>query len=563
MSNFLIVNVDRGRRRRLTAWLDTHSDPTETVLQPLEDGWWRCFVAAGVDSCLTHRGFFRGVAVTDGKLHFQQAPGGDLAWGAFISAEVCGDALRVRRDVFGMVPMFSTSDNGFSAVSDSVLLLASLRRALDAPLTADHANLRARSILHLASAQTVSSATHFQEISAVAAGREVRISHDRVDEGRSRMPEVLEPAERYPEAVRQAAEQLAGTVSAMAQIEGWSTELAMSGGLDSRLLLAAAHRVQANIRVSSRRTTQSHQRDFAVAERVAAEFSFAFAEDVGNGSDLSAEAVLAAYGTYTAGVYDRVGGLRQRQPGSTRIHISGAGIGAAKGAWGWRPWRAFATSVVEGDDHASVQAKRAFERAGARALLDAGFDPESPSTSETFYALYRLGLHSGASLGPGAVHALQPLASPAITAAGRAAGGGDVVLDLTLLLSPEMTVHEYDRPGRGLTKTQADQRLRELGGLVSAPRNYEVVGRPEDVPVGASQLSLSVARSLGFTGEDPRAVLEWFSDDIQRLPGNLQQHYRRIYDNGVWMLGKADGHVASAGPSLAKAAGLRVLAALD
>lgn len=92
MSNFLIVNVDRGRRRRLTAWLDTHSDPTETVLQPLEDGWWRCFVAAGVDSCLTHRGFFRGVAVTDGKLHFQQAPGGDLAWGAFISAEVCGDA---------------------------------------------------------------------------------------------------------------------------------------------------------------------------------------------------------------------------------------------------------------------------------------------------------------------------------------------------------------------------------------------------------------------------------------------------------------------------------------
>ena len=527
------------------------------------DGWSRIFVAAEAERCVTPRGFFRGVALTDGALQFQRAPGDETAWGAFVSAAVEGESLRIRRDVFGMVPLFWTCDDGFSAASDSVLLLAALRRALGAPLTPDHANLHARSILNLAAAQTTSPSTHFQEISAAAAGQEVVQRRGSVEVGASLLRQVLAPADDYREAIRHAAAQLAGTIAALGRLDAWQTELSMSGGLDSRLLLAAAHFSGARMNVASRRTTKGHERDFEVAESIAAAFGFEFEEASASERDLAADETLEAYGSHSAGMYDRIGGLRQAPENSSTLHLSGAGIGAAKVTWGSKPWAEFADAVVAADGHATELAKRAFARAGWRALAAAGFDPDAPSASGTFYALHRLGLHSGASLGPGAVHALQPLASPAITAAGRAVGGDGVVLDLTLLLSPEMTVHEYDKPGRGLTKAQADERLRELGGVISGPTEFEVAGRPEDVPAGSSQLSLSVARSLGFTGEDPRAVLEWFSDDIQRLPGNLQQHYRRIYDNGVWMLGKAGGHVASAGPSLAKAAGLRVLAALD
>lgn len=219
-------------------------------------------------------------------------------------------------------------------------------------------------------------------------------------------------------------------------------------------------------------------------------------------------------------------------------------------------------AVVENDGHSTPQARAAFRRARQQAIEQADYDPDGPGASEIYYLLFRSSIHGGLNRSASDRTALNPLAAPLITCAGKAARSNRLVYDLTLLLEPEMVVAEYDRPGRNMTNEQVSERLSELGGTVDADHEVVIRGHPAQVSVGITQLRLSVAKELGFSGSELSDAANWFNEDVQRLPRSLREHYRRIHKNGVWMLGKVGGHVQSAVPSLAKAAGLRGFAAL-
>lgn len=538
------------------------SDKSEVSRTRLGRDWERLVVSKGIDACMSDTGFFRGVAVSDADIRFQQAPDSEDAWGAFVWAEHIDAGWRVTRDLYGNVPMMVTEDDGLSAASDSMLLLADLRRQLRLPLSVDGQNLRARSILDLTAAQTVGPRTHYQEIRAVAAGHPVRLDHDRVVDEPSRLG-ALQPGDAdYTETVREAAGQLAGLVRSLTQVPDWCAELALSGGMDSRTVLAAAHATEAPIAVTSGNATAAHRRDYEVAQSLAAEFGFEF----GRTSEVLREANeadrLPAYGSFFAGMYDRVGGARTVPWRANTIYMSGIGPEAGKGMWGWRSWDDLADAVTDADGHATAQTKAAYRRLGRQALIEADVDPGADDASEYFYLLYRSGIHCGAGQLPAAMTTVTPLQAPLVTRAGKIIRSDRLVQDLTLLLSPAMAVAEYDKPGRNLSASEADERLAELGGAVAEVADVAIVGDPGDVPAGPSGLSLKVALHYGFQGDKLSDVTEWFKSDIQYLSGDLADHYRKIYKNGVWMLGKAGGHVQSAAPSLAKAVGLRVLAPL-
>lgn len=562
MSNFVVIHVGVGLKPRVRSWVRRHSNPCEVKVVEHADGWSTWFIAHGIDRCMPGDAFFRGTAITDEGVSFMRSPRNELAWGTFVSVSRIAGGVRIRRDTFGMLQLATTEDAGFSAASDSVIVLASLRRALRVPLSLDAQNLRARSILHLTAAQTMTSATHFQEIAAVPAGTDVDLVFDRVVRRRGTLREAVEPAADYVEAVRDAASGLAASLGGLGAIDGWGIELGMSGGLDSRLTLAAALHADVTPLLRSSRATRGHQRDYEIAVMLSGELGIPFETAGPNSPDRRGDE-LAAYGSYFASIYDRIGGFSLTPRTVPNLSLDGAGIGAAKGAWGWQSWKELAAKVTSADGHASEATKSAFTRAGRQGLFEAGFDPVADWASENFYAMFRLGVHSSFGTITRGLTGLQVLASPAIAKAGRTWPGGSLVLDLTLLLAPQLTTLKYDEPGRGLTKSEAEARLAELGGHLPRVDAIEVHGSPSDLPIGPSELGLSVARSLGFDGEELQSVLDWFEDDVQRLPSDLQAQYRKIYDNGVWMLGKAGGHVPSAGPSVAKAAGLRVLAALD
>lgn len=554
--------VHRKHRARLTRWLRLQAVQSE-IFRSTTGEWDRVVVSRNVDASMSERGFFRGVAVTDAAVTFQQAPEQDDAWGTFVRADFIDAGWHVTRDLYGNVPMMVTEDDGLSAASDSTLLLAKLRRQLRLSLSIDTQNLKARSILDLTAAQTMGPRTHFQEIRAVAAGRPVRLERGRAVDEPSRLGTLLPGDADYVETVRAAASQLAGLTAALTQIPDWTAELSLSGGMDSRAVFAAAHAAKAPLAITSGKATAAHSRDFEVAKQITHEFGFPFDRTGPLLEERRQSDRLPLYGSFFAGMYDGIGGSRTVPWRSNTLYLTGIGPEAGKGMWGWRTWAQLADDVTGRDDHSTPQTRAAYRRVGEQALIEAGVDPEGDDASEFFYLLYRSGIHCGAGRLPASMTFLTPLQAPLITRAGKIIRSDRLVQDLTLLLSPGMAVAEYDKPGRNLTKAGADERLRELGGEVTDLEDVQLIGDASDVPAGASELSLSTAREFGFTGEQLKSVTGWFERDVQRLPGDLADHYRKIYKNGVWMLGKASGHVPSTAPSLAKAAGLRVLAPID
>lgn len=554
--------VHRKHHRRIDRWLFTMSNPDEVSRSRFDDDWERLVVSVGVSACMSEDGFFRGVAVTDDTVRFQVAPESDDAWGTFVQAEHVASGWRVTRDLYGNVPLLATDDDGLSAASDSTLLLAELRRVLRLPLSLDAQNLRARSILDLTAAQTMGSHTHFQEIRAVAAGHPVRLERDRVVHETSRLT-ALEPGQAdYTETVRAAAGQLVGLMGALGRLDGWTPELAMSGGMDSRTVLAAAHRAGADIAVTSGNATAAQARDYEVAKNIAREFGFSFGRTGPVQQEPSVADRLPRYGSFFAGMYDTVGGARTVPWHANTLYLTGIGPEAGKGMWGWRSWDQLADDVTGRDDHSTPHTRSAFRRIGKQALIEAGCDPDANDASENFYLLYRSGIHCGAGKLPTMMAFLTPLQAPLVTGAGRLIRSDRLVQDLTLLLSPGMAVAEYDKPGRNLSKADAEARLSELGGEVTSADSVALIGNADDVPRGASELSLNVALKHGFRGGSLQRVVRWFEEDVQRLPGDLADLYRDVYNNGVWMLGKVGGHVPAGAPSLGKAVGLRVLSPL-
>ena len=563
MSSFLIVHVDRHRRKLLNRWIQQHAGKNEVVWQSLANGWSRCTVAPDVTRSLTTDGYFRGTAISNRAISYRKPNRLGTAWGSFLNADFLGDQTVITRDVYGHTRLMTSSGQGFSAASDSLLVLAAMRRALGAVLTPDPAALRARTILHLTTAQTMGPATHFQEIAAIHAGRVVALGPGSVELRENQVLSLTESAEDYIAAVRDAAGQLRGLMSALDQIPDATLELSMSGGLDSRIVAAAGRAANADLILTSAKATPAQQRDYEVAASVATEHGFPFGRTEAPQPTQNADRMLAYFGVYNAGTYDRLGGMRPSLYHPGTIHLSGLGIGPAKGAFGWQRWSDLVRTATAKDSHSTIATRSAFLRAGNQTILSGDGDPDAGDASEFFYLLYRSGIHSGATFAASSWTYVNPLASPAVTSAGRAVRSDQIAHDLTLLLAPEMSQTEYDVPGRGLAREEAEQRLLELGGQLSHGHEIEVVGNPSDVPIGTTELGLSVAESLGFERGPLERALDWFDEDIERLPRSLRKQYRKVYDNGLWMRRKTGGNVAGAGPSVAKAAALRVFAALD
>lgn len=112
----------------------------------------------------------------------------------------------------------------------------------------------------------------------------------------------------------------------------------MSGGLDSRLMAAAAKFSGADVLLTSGASSERQRRDYEVAEQIARQFGFPFGRNEPVQAGLGSERALEVYGAFHAGTYDRIGGTRTIPRHPNTIRVSGLGIGAGKGAWDWRPW---------------------------------------------------------------------------------------------------------------------------------------------------------------------------------------------------------------------------------
>lgn len=581
MSNYLAVVFANSEAGKVRDWLERHSSPEDDFIVPIGYRRSLLIVSKNVRDSVGAHTYFRGVALsTDhsamafGIHGWLDSPGvlrqhsGDHA-GEYCSITWRRGSVRIERDLFGNARLLTTQGRRFAAVSDSLIVLASLRRAMGEELTLNTQTMLARTVFNNTAGQQMSPSTMFEEIRFIPAGVGVKLARlfewtvlgspmaRRMREDSLTLP--------YRDSVRAAAADVVRVVQGLAAIPGWTSILNLSGGYDSRVVFGAAVAGGCLDRIffASSNASPLHARDYEVATGLAAEFGMSrapaqtFVPDPSSPSE-----ALTLWAASLLGVYDGFGPLRATR--STRDTLSLTGIGAEmlKGNWGWKPWPELVDALPGGP------VRDAYDLEGRAGISAIGGDPEHPHVSELYYLGYRNGLHAAA--GHIGVHmvGVHPLQLPRLARMGHSvahrgrAGTPGSIADLSLLVNPAVAMSPYDQPERNISAAEGAARLAALGGPLDMGglSGIDLYGHPRDVPEGASALSMSIARSLGVSGAFDRTnVLDIARQGFELLPNHLRPEYESVIEHAEWRIGKVGGHIQSAGASTARAATLIAL----
>lgn len=583
MSTYTVVLCALPRRRRVRRWLHEHQVRRDDWLE-LPVGPHRLFLVARDVRKHSNNSRLRIGTVIDVParvISFGNAGGVenvDRAVGEFLDVTWGSRGVILRRDLFGTVPMVHTSGPGVVAVGDSLLVLRDLRRHLGMRSSTNIEAATARTRTLAMFLQQLSPETVLNEISFVPAGFGIRLPvrtpHLRVELEGASLPERVDAVSGDRVALtRAAAADIAGLVGAVAQIPGVVPSLMLSGGVDSRVLLAAARTagVLDAYDVRSWNRSAANVDDYACAVDLGRRIGFPLNEsrrfDAGEPQTLATSG-MGVFATSHLAVYDRVmprtGTLHQPRS----VLLGGQGAGILKGAYGYRNqseidrWLA---GTRDPSPHAEVRRVACVAQV-VKGIRSIGADPDAADASEWHYAAYRAGLHGGAHV-PLSLTGMRPLQLLELLAMGHSSDEETPavirtfdqskrgMLDLMMLMDPELAAYPFVG-SQGLDAATVAARLRVLGGALGSEEipTFQIKGLQEATGGGPNSLGESVARAWGMddiTADDLVARTQTWVDAIKDPV--VREGYDRLGRLTTNEIAKrSDGDLGNAGPGPAK-----------
>jgi hypothetical protein len=588
VSQYLAIVATRNVDLSIERWLRQQSaDYTETFRTSFGRDHSLTIISRGIVDKVASNRFFVGVAVdadnneigfglrgwqemrASGDASNRMLSGGflEMSWGR-------SGVLDFRRDFSGSVGVLETHGNGWYAFSDSMLVLARLRRHLSERVTPNHEVLLARSRTLAITHQQMSNETIIDEVAFFPGGSAPQLVEDSLNRFRvettrdDRLAGAVTSHAGYREVMRRLATQIVGQAVPLA---GAEISISLSGGQDSRLVLGAYRRAGSlgRIHVTSYGTTSETRPDFEVAKDLTRAFGISLNGSRGEaGADRRfRDSPLPLWASHHLGLYDRF------LPGTRGIHVNpllvradGTGAGLLKGAFGWRTLDGLDHRYgVEQVDAASDREARhvALVSQLRKGMIAADIDPGSWNASEMHYASYRNGLHGSA----GSVFTLlelrlvQQSAMLALSQSSEsfAPEGSSIttgIADLLALVDPELAAHPFLDATKNRTGEQAAEVQERFGGPLqdSEIPAYSVYGEPSDGASGPSEFALRVAESAGFGSDGSAENLLALSDKYATVfdDGPLRRVHARLRDIAGKQFAHGNLKADQVGPSLAK-----------
>lgn len=530
MSNYLVVAMARHLRPRIDDWLRTNKVmQTEYRFVPVETGF-ILLVGRDVERSVGSRSFLRGTVVSeDGTTIGYGLPAWSLArtgrtritGGEYVAATWSPREAEVWTDTFGAVPLLHTAGPGVVAASDSLLVLADLRAHLGLSNSVDLEAVVARSRTLAITSQMISSDTAFSEISRCPVGKRIRIMFG----GVLPTPAVVGPGAYqtfapvglgYRDVVRRASAVVVGQMRAISSVDGYVPMLSLTGGYDSRAVLAAASRagMSKDLFIESHERTDANVADYAAAVELTSSLGLDINHpetfDFGT-PDAYDTPLSSVWASSHLGVYDRLVPTRSENGKPRSIPMNGLGAGLAKGAYGWRSANRtityYGTKRRDSSAYADVR-REAFANQFRKGLKELGVPDDHPWASEWHYLGHRNGLHSGAHLAISSI-GLRPLTQALLARYSlhpqpgsdldHPAGLG-IMQDMLSVTDADMTSLPYETPERAISLTHAVERRRAMGGplLDEEIPDVTVWGTPDDTVSGPMSFGLHIATRWGY-----------------------------------------------------------------
>jgi hypothetical protein len=460
--------------------------------------------------------------------------------GMFLHARWSADGLIVKRDFFGLHPALWTATPDLVMVSDSLLLLVRLRRALGLAISADDPTVTGRSVQNILAYQLASERTPVEDVSYLPVGATLRVGaradgRPKVTVDRVCVADLfVPPSDSYAELLLQAAHEVSAVVKTIVGIPGRPATLSLSGGLDSRVLLGVLVHDTALLRQTAVTTSTIGRRsdDRSVAESLGSHYGFPLNPPSDPVPLRPSEGPAAQWALGALGIYDYLY-LRRSVPEPGVVALGGQGSEIMKGSLGW-------TSIDKLRIEGRRTPVRALRRMAREGLESIGIEPDHPLGVEWHNVGYRNPIHTGQPVPRAQPLHFRPLMQRSLALAARAPDnpvpmprrkGPSIITDLLGLLAPELCSLPFAEGRKPMDPALVAERLDALGGpLTTSPDPYRVFGAPADVAVGAPSCFLDLVADLGALGTTAPEVIAATS---QRAPDLVPRRFRKAYAHAV------------------------------
>jgi len=562
----MLVISDRDLAIKVASWLERFSEKgvAEVMQLQLSASAWLTYVSRRpLSECKEdHNLIFKGFAIDyDEKSLYMGAEGfishlqeqkrpirGRPLEGCYLSVRWDADSIYVSNDLFALCPILYTTGAAMVAMSDSAYMLAELRRELGLRRDLNENAAIARSWLNAMAGQMLSQDTLVEQIKFLHVGRGLEISLDnrlKVEVvSRNCYEDFSVEGAGYVQGVRLAGQRMASLMKTLSGISPNVARLSISGGMDSRVCLAAAlcsevGKEQAVF--SCTNTNQGHARDYMIVESLSKKFGFPLglrgdgANDKGMFQRVKDD--LGLWFLSNAGIYDYMKFNSVVRIRGGAFSITGHGAEIVKGNYGWRPIRVIADKIKEREVSAAFKAQC---QAG---LVAMGIDGDDKYGSEWHYLGFRNAVHSGRFV-PSTMTGFRPIMNRDLVALGRssanewptpAKNGQSLISDLLVYLSPELAAHPFDNPHKNLSESVVADRLKYLGVLHSDELDdYRVLGGFDDVVSGFPRVFQRLLAARGLDHPAKREVVsELIERNWRRLDGAVRDVYTSTYNEAT------------------------------
>lgn len=574
MSNYLLIIASSSVADDIKAWMrqigaTSTLEATDVVDVALNDGKRLIYVARNGRNDLDPRGkqIFRGHAIdfdrqrlifgmegaalaSDGEAKYASAP----VEGCYIAAGWDSQRVQVSNDLFGMCSLFSFAEPSCVAFSDSIFLLSRLRKTLNFPNTVNTVAAHARTWGNAMAGQMVSQDSLIEAITLMPPGTTASVSLEgRLELTRSAVPLSeefsIDDKASYSESLKESARRFVSLIDALAGTGFEALKLSVSGGLDSRVCMAAAllsPKAREMAVLSCIHKSKQHSADYEVVAELSERFGFSlgsrFPDAPARPRTRSIKDNLGFWFLASSGAYDFMVAPSYYSVVSDSFTVGGFGAEMIKGNYGWRSVGTIASKIPD------PAVGRAFRQQAEHGIASLGINADSAVGSEWHYLGYRNAIHSGristvsmVGFRPfqmrnlvGLTHSpLNPFPSPA-------KGTPSIVNDLLIAMHPAIAGHRYDDPHKNMSPDFIQERLKAMGGPLSEGdiTEFQVLGKAAAVSSGFSVIFKFLAEEAGLWTSASRDSVEHLTKAgyaIARDAG-LEDMYRPVLTEALGKL---------------------------
>jgi len=510
--------------------------------------------------------------------------------GTYVRAHWTRDKLIIENDLFSYFPVMFFSTSEVIVASDSMYVLSQTRQHLNLPRKLNHNVIHTRAWTHGLACAMMSNQTQIEGIELLSPGKHIEsLFSENISTNIIHRPikEIfLEDHTTYSDALVEATRQLYASTVSFSHIEDIHINFGLSGGLDSRLLLAILLKKRELLSKVSISTNphESRKSDFDVVERLAEKYDFTFNNKKNELAEhrkkpevqsISEPNQFGFWILSNMGLFDMMYLHKSYWKHPNVIEMGGHGAETVKGTFAskkfsdyiYKPTYLGAARRLFRDIH-EVRFRRKtrskIRSEMSNGLNSSGIDLAEEGSIQWHHLCYKSPIQNGRFLDRSII-ALRPFIQKSLYSLSRSEfnpflnikkGEPTLLHDMLILLDPELAAEPFENPKNDLTSAYIEDRILAINRDISFEdiKPYTIFGAVTDIVNGPPNTFMAMVKDYNIEGmEFKQAILEKLETQWRAIEDpKLKQAYQSAYDTAKERLLDPDFYPPSAGTPAAK-----------